>query len=330
MATIGEYYLKSCSSAAFSQGVDIKSLMMKAGIAPRHHAKQSKRIIDSSMVLLLRSISEATNDAFLGFANQPITPQFFKLLMQSAALCPTIGEAINTLSSGFSLVDCELSMQRTNKQQIALTFSHQHKDPDNFLLEYLLVFIHRLLSWLAGKQLPLHCANVNYRPQHYQQEFTLLFRCPVAFEQSTNSLVFDNAIVDWPVMREPSAIHQVIAQFPLIVLRFPGAENATDRQVHQLLQREFLRTGQLFESSLAAKQLHISSATLRRQLAKLNTSFSQIKTELRHEQAIKLLSDSTLSIEIIASQLGYSEARAFSRVFKQWTDLTPTQYRQLL
>ena len=129
--------------------------------------------------------------------------------------------------------------------------------------------------------------------------------------------------------RQRDEFTQVIEQFPLIVLRFPGEEKLLDRRVYRLLAQAFVERQVLLAASDVTRLLAISPATLRRNLAAQLTSFGQVKSDFRKEQAIKLLRHGDSSIEQIASILGYSEARAFSRVFKHWTGLTPSQYRQL-
>jgi len=327
MATIGHYYIKSCISAAAYKGIDTKSLMMMAGIAPSSINKKL-RTTDHCMSLLLNSLMVSTNDAFFGFAKQPISPSFYALLLKSVVLSKNIEQAIETLQTALKLVGCELTSD--NKAgKVTLKLTHHHDDPAHFLQEYLMVFIHRLLSWLVNKTVPLISACVNYEPQDYQTEFDLLFRCNTQTNQAYNGLVFNSEILQWPVEQEAENIHHVIQQFPLIVLRFPNADNELDQRVYRLIKKHFNQHNSLPDAPYIAKTLNMSSATLRRQLGTINSSFSQIKMEFRQEQAMKLLKHPQNTIETIASLLDYSEARAFSRVFKQWTELTPSQYRQL-
>lgn len=327
MATIGHYYIKSCISAASSKGVDTTSLMMMAGIAPSSINKKL-RTTDHCMSLLLNSLMEYTQDAFFGFAKQPIPPNFYQLLLKGVMLSKNLEQAIDTLITAFSLVGCQLNIQSAN-QKITLTLSHQHHDPDHFLQEYLMVFTHRLLSWLANKTVILSSACVSYEPKHYQTEFDLLFRCETHTNRAYNAIVFNSEIMAWPVLQDIENIHQIIHQFPLIVLRFPDADSELDQQVYRLIKKHYNQHNNLPDAPLIAQKRNMSSATLRRQLNELGTNFSQIKTEFRQEQAMKLLKRPQNTIEAIASQLDYSEARAFSRMFKQWTELTPSQYRQL-
>ncbi|MCG7533115.1 AraC family transcriptional regulator [Psychrobium sp. MM17-31] len=327
MATIGHYYIKSCISAAAFKGVDTKALMMMAGIAPSSIAKK-QRVTDHCMATLLNYLIEHTQDAFFGFSKQAVPPKFYQLLLSGVVMAKTVEQAITTLQTALALAGCQLEM-RCEEKQVCLSLSHQHDDPAHFLQEYLMVFVHRLLCWLANKTIVLNGASVAYEPADYQMEFALLFRCQTATNQTQNAIYFDESILLWPVLQAPESIYQVIEQFPLIVLRFPESDNALDQRVYGLLKRYFTQHSNLPDANYIAHALNMSSATLRRQLGNLETSFSQLKTEFRQEQAMRLLRNPQNTIEDIASQLDYSEARAFSRVFKQWTELTPSQYRQL-
>lgn len=48
---------------------------------------------------------------------------------------------------------------------------------------------------------------------------------------------------------------------------------------------------------------------------------------LRMNQAVKLLQNTTLSISDISSTIGYQSSSAFTRMFKNWCGLTPGQFR---
>ncbi|CAI8248416.1 MAG: HTH-type transcriptional regulator VirS [Marinobacterium sp. xm-d-530] len=76
-----------------------------------------------------------------------------------------------------------------------------------------------------------------------------------------------------------------------------------------------------------ANKLNITTRTLRRKLADEGTRFQDIKDSVRRDHAIHLLNQSALSIQSIASQLGYSETAAFIRAFTKWTGQTPKVFR---
>ncbi|MBF3242169.1 helix-turn-helix transcriptional regulator, partial [Pseudomonas aeruginosa] len=95
-------------------------------------------------------------------------------------------------------------------------------------------------------------------------------------------------------------------------------------QIRRLLGRDCRRWPDLDQ---VARQLHMSSQTLRRHLREEGGSFQQLKDHLRRDLAIYHLGRDELSIQDIAEQLGFSEPSAFHRAFKKWTGLTPGAYR---
>ena len=77
-----------------------------------------------------------------------------------------------------------------------------------------------------------------------------------------------------------------------------------------------------------AATLNISSATLKRKLKAEGQSFRGIKDETLHHKAAKLLKDTSQSVEIIAGELGYSDASNFSKAFKGWSGMSPSEFRK--
>ena len=76
-----------------------------------------------------------------------------------------------------------------------------------------------------------------------------------------------------------------------------------------------------------AHALGMSPRTLRRRLADEGTTFSNLLAEVRRDLAQRYLGDRALSIAEVAFILGFSEASAFHRAFRRWTNTTPRQFR---
>ena len=79
-----------------------------------------------------------------------------------------------------------------------------------------------------------------------------------------------------------------------------------------------------------AEKLLTSERTLQRLLNKEQTTFQILVTEVRKEQAERLLQQSQLPIKEIAYRLGYADISHFSRAFKKWTNVTPKFYREAI
>jgi len=77
-----------------------------------------------------------------------------------------------------------------------------------------------------------------------------------------------------------------------------------------------------------ASVLNMSSATLKRKLKAENTSFREVRDQHLYQKARLALAAGNDAIELIADQLGYSDASNFAKAFKSWSGMTPREYRQ--
>jgi AraC-like DNA-binding protein len=80
----------------------------------------------------------------------------------------------------------------------------------------------------------------------------------------------------------------------------------------------------------AARELGLSDRSLRRFLAAKGTSYRLLVRTLRQRHADDMLRDPERTIQDTASALGFANVRAFHRAFKQWTGMTPGEFRRRL
>ena len=78
-----------------------------------------------------------------------------------------------------------------------------------------------------------------------------------------------------------------------------------------------------------AQRAHISEVYLRRLfLQQLGITPRQYLLQLRLEKAKRLLEDGRLTVTLVAESCGYTNVYHFCRSFRQYTGLTPTEYRR--
>ncbi|MFB9135667.1 helix-turn-helix domain-containing protein [Vibrio olivae] len=77
-----------------------------------------------------------------------------------------------------------------------------------------------------------------------------------------------------------------------------------------------------------AKALDLHPRTFQLRLKDCGSSYSQLLQNVRRRLAEQLLKSQQKTITDIALQLGYSEIAVFSRHFKLWTGLSPSQWRK--
>lgn len=76
-----------------------------------------------------------------------------------------------------------------------------------------------------------------------------------------------------------------------------------------------------------ASRLGMSKRTLHRRLASAGIALREMIDDVRREMALAYLKEEDRPISEIATCLGYSDARAFTRAFRRWTGATPASHR---
>jgi AraC-like DNA-binding protein len=69
--------------------------------------------------------------------------------------------------------------------------------------------------------------------------------------------------------------------------------------------------------------------TLQRRLSEAGEEYSDLMAEVRFERASRLISDPNVKIIDVAGELGYSDSANFTRAFRQWTGVSPSDFRRL-
>ncbi|MBA6364405.1 helix-turn-helix transcriptional regulator, partial [Colwellia sp. BRX8-8] len=76
-----------------------------------------------------------------------------------------------------------------------------------------------------------------------------------------------------------------------------------------------------------AEQMNISVKTLQRRLKRFNTDFSTLLKTKKINHAQILLKQNKLSLIQISYRLGFNSPSSFSRAFKKWTGVSPSDYQ---
>ncbi len=234
------------------------------------------------------------------------------------AIKPQIVPAHDSVAVGFATVSEDSSL--TLKQIL---------DADGPMRVRTSLFMwYNLLSWFAGRSLPLQRVEFNFDKPGNGGQWSKLFRCPVEFACEQSLLRFEKSVLDLPNVQSEQSLSVFLKSAPyrLIVPSYHD-QRLSDRVLGIFgddLSRRLPGAGQVSE------QLGMSVSTLRRQLLDEGTSFQRLKDECRQAAAMQYLATSELTYTEIAGLLGFDEVSAFFRAFRRWTGTTPSGYRASL
>jgi len=332
MATIGTHYILSALGGAKNRGIDTRALLRQARISEHLLKNPKARFHVDSVARLYAGISKALNDECMGFTQNPIKVGTFELMADWASRSTTLEELLQKGIRFYNQITDEFRMSlEIRGEHIYLTteFKNPELDFEHFYIEYWHVIWHRFASWYIGKPIKLLTAYINYTPID-QEEFELLFRCPTNQKSKFNRLVFHKSYLKEPLVKTQRDLEVFLHRAPIDLLTIPGEDTSLTALINQLIEPKNFAEGDILRlpsSKEISKQLNISEQTLRRKLNLEGVNYQQIKDNLRQTIANNLLNNSNLTIAKISKQLNYSESRAFTRAYKQWTNLNPKEYR---
>ena len=121
----------------------------------------------------------------------------------------------------------------------------------------------------------------------------------------------------------------MLARAPLDLMTIPASDHSLTRKVYVALRPWESGVFTPKTTDEVAAELGITSTRLRRTLRNEGSSFNKICEDIRRDLACSKLLNTQNSVESIAADLGYLETRSFTRAFRDWTGLSPTEFRRM-
>jgi AraC-like DNA-binding protein len=244
--------------------------------------------------------------------------------------CTTMRDAIAQFMTHAVLIYEDASWDlREVDDRATFSFEHAAVTDDvapldaEFCLAHI-VGIGRHFAGFAGPDAAPRAVRFRHRAPAYAADYEQVFRCPVAFEQPRNEVVFKRALLDVPHLHRDEPVAQLLRKRAEALLAERQSDVHLKQRVLDLIK--YQPDPEAIDAEALARQLGLGPRTLRRRLASLNVSLFTLIEQARSEMACDALLGPT-PIKEIADRLGFSEVSAFHRAFKRWTGMTPGQYR---
>ncbi len=326
--TVSPHVIRAMLVRATATGHDRQALLDEAGIPAALLDDPGARMLPVQFANLMRALWRLSGDEFMGFTEHPSRVGTFPLMMHAALAAETLGEALRHGCHFYRVLSDEISLslrESDGQAYFSLRLRRPELDTSHVLNETIMLCWYRFASWLINRRILLQETRFDYPVPPHVAEYHQIYPCSHYFDREETALVFDARILDLPVTRNRDELKMLIRELPLGFFVKPVFQGSFGHRVRSRLLRSPEEGYPALEK--VAEEFFMTGRTLRRKLLEEGTSFQVIKDDLRREQAMALLRQTREPIQVIAQQVGFREATVFIKAFRQWTGMTPGDYR---
>ena len=244
------------------------------------------------------------------------------------ALCSTLAEAAQVNAFYQPLAET-IGVQTFERREdtAAMVWAPHFEDDDAYrhVTELVVAGYATTTNWLSwGYERGVESIHFRHAMPGSVKGYEKVLGPNVQFSQPENMLVFNPKTVDQPLpTSNPEKLAQVRQRLDIIMQRAQEKSGLRERVMAEI-------TLALHDQSLSfdrvSRALGMSERTMRRNLSHEGLSYRQILADVRKTMCDSYMRDGR-SLTEIAQLLGYNDQSAFTRAFKGWYGVIPSQYK---
>ncbi len=244
-------------------------------------------------------------------------------LMQSSS---TVGEALTVLARNFEVQDQGGAVWVEVKGDHAVlgytVLSAEVESLDQIMACAMAIAINFLRSFFGPLWHPDQVLFSFARPRRVAP-FHRFFGIVPTFDMERTGIVFQSRRLSAPTHSADPLLHKLMAERVRELKQ--GLVNDIAGQVRRVLKTMVMSSNCSLDE--VAVQIGLHRRTLSRKLAMSGISFREMRNAAAQEVAYQLLENTRMPVTDIAATLGYAEPAGFTRAFRRWSGLTPSQWR---
>ncbi len=309
-------------------GIEANGLLSKSGLTLKQIEDHKARLSAESQIRFLELGAEALQDDALGFhLARDFDLREIGLLYYVAASSRTIAESLSKAERYCRLANEGVALQFAPKDMaIALRYVGVKRRADCHQIEFWLTAIVRLNRFLSNRRLVPERIRVAHHRRAMPTELKSFLGCEIEFGTDVDEIVLPRSSGPLPIESADHYLNDLLVAYceEALAHRRVGEGSLRARvenAITPLLPHREVRAEEV------ARGLGMSHRTLTRHLAADELTFARIHDELKIDLAKTYLAKDELSISQTAWLLGYGEVSAFTRAFKRWTGMTPSDWR---
>ena len=263
-------------------------------------------------LLFGRSLSISTH-GFLGYA---------------AMSSPTLGLAIETMvrfiNTRTSLLNIELVKDNRARFYVQLSSPLRDADLSRFFIEMVIAHLANMRSFLIQSSKPLPCIELNYPEPDYSAAYREILNTEINFSSPFTKVWFAADEFDVPVcFADDASFKAAKTQLQQLADQLSSQQDLPSQIKSFLMNQDLLHSN---PDEIAGK-LCMSPRTMRRHLQQHQVSYQDLLDEVRKAKAEAYMLNQNMSVTEIGYALGFHDTSNFSKAFKRWTGISPSEYK---
>ncbi|WP_455365328.1 AraC family transcriptional regulator [Kaarinaea lacus] len=313
-----------------SYGVDYRKLFREAGMDPTHLGDQNARFDFLFVTRLWDLALEKTQDPCFGIVVvNHWHPTSLHALGFSWMASPSLKEAFERLQRYVRIVNNAAAVDIKNQNSVTRLSLYNAVGLQNASIAAvdasLAVLVH-MCRLNYGKDLdPVRIQTSRPEPPpNCLDRMNAFFRGPIEFSCNENAIHFSTVAVEKHL---PASNIELARANDKLIDEYLSHLDGTSVGIRTKARiTELLPSGSVSEERIA-ELLNLSVRSMQRKLKEEGSSFKELLNQTRQELAEQYIENSRLSINEITYLLGFSDPANFSRAFKRWHGVSPSQYR---
>lgn len=324
-SSIGSYGL-AIARALTASGIDSERIFRAAGIDIALSNDPMVRLPAETTARLYRACVDVTNNPYFGLlVARYIHISHLHALGYAIAASSTLFDACRRIARYMRLVSqvAETGMWE-EEGRVYLRFRQLVEvcgETEDCFYSFIVLTMRQLQK--PGFK-PLRVEFKHAALREGSEPYDALFGAPVLFGQPDGLLVFDKAELMLPLDGSCPELAQVNDNIIISYLARLDRHDVITGVTQKII--ELLPDGECSRDTVASA-LCMSPTTLQLKLSQRGTSFQQLLDDTRRELASNYLLQATRSVTEITFMLGFTDTSNFTRAFKRWTGLSPTEFR---